>query len=178
MDKDLEIAIAELEGEPNPDHNESTSPETLSPIIANEEELKLVPFKLDPKLDPHNWKTWKKAYPVFVNGIICLAVNMATSIISPGIPEIAAEFQVTEIVAVLSVSLMVVMFGFAPLIAAPLSEEIGRKKVLIFSLTIFIILQIGTAMAPNIGCLLALRFLSGIFGAPSLTLAPGIISDV
>ena len=60
------------------------------------------------------------------------------------------------------------MLGIGPLILAPLSETFGRRKVYIYCYSAFSILQIPAALAPNIATLLAVRTISGFFGAVAI----------
>jgi len=46
--------------------------------------------------------------------------------------------------------------------------QIGRMPVYIGTLIVFVALQVPTALASNIGSLLAFRFLTGFFGSPVL----------
>jgi len=64
------------------------------------------------------------------------------------------------------------------LLWSPLSELLGRRLLWIFPTLVYIIFNIPCALAPNIGCLLASRFLCGFFGSAPLTLAGGTISDI
>jgi DHA1 family multidrug resistance protein-like MFS transporter len=43
---------------------------------------------------------------------------------------------------------------------------------------IFVLLQIPTALAPNFGTLLAMRFLTGLFGSPALATGGATIADM
>lgn len=54
---------------------------------------------------------------------------------------------------------------FSPLQEVP---AVGRRPVYIATLFIFVVLQVPTALAPNIGSLLVLRFLAGFFCSPVL----------
>ena len=56
--------------------------------------------------------------------------------------------------------------------------RLGRKPVYLVTLTVFVGLQIPTALAKNFGMLLAFRFLSGIFGAPVLAIGGASINDM
>lgn len=56
--------------------------------------------------------------------------------------------------------------------------RIGRKPVYLVTLTVFVGLQVPTALAQNFGMLLAFRFLSGIFGAPVLAIGGASINDM
>jgi len=56
--------------------------------------------------------------------------------------------------------------------------RLGRKPVYLVTLTVFVGLQVPTALAKNFGMLLAFRFLSGIFGAPVLAMGGASINDM
>ncbi len=53
---------------------------------------------------------------------------------------------------------------------SPLSEipQLGRTSVYIITLALFVVLQVPTALAKNLGALLPLRFLAGFVGSPAL----------
>ena len=139
---------------------------------------KLPEFVLPEALHPHKWMLWKKIYVVGITAIMCLAANLATSILSPGVEIIADEFNTSFEVSVLSTSLYILAFAIAPILFAPLSEEVGRKPVLGITMIGFILFQIGTALAPNITTLLVCRFIGGCLASPSLSLGSGVITDV
>jgi DHA1 family multidrug resistance protein-like MFS transporter len=63
---------------------------------------------------------------------------------------------------------------------APLSEvpQIGRMPVYIFTLVMFVVLQVPTALATNYGMLMAFRFLTGFFGSPILATGGATIADI
>lgn len=61
---------------------------------------------------------------------------------------------------------------------APLSEFFGRSPVYISTWFVLVVLHIGLALAPNIGTIIAIRFLAGFFGSAPLTNSGGTISDL
>ncbi len=63
-------------------------------------------------------------------------------------------------------------------IVGHLSDVVGRKKVFIVSLTLFILSSAACGLAPNIQSLIAFRFLQGVGGASFLPTAAGIVSDL
>lgn len=67
-------------------------------------------------------------------------------------------------------------FTFSPFLGA-LSDQVGRKPVLLFSLLGTSLSYVLTALAPSIGFLFAARILAGISGA-SLSVASTYIADV
>lgn len=88
------------------------------------------------------------------------------------------HFNATHIMAVLVLSLFVAGFCVGPLIWAPLSEIYGRRPIFIISFGVYIGLQIGCALSPNIASMLIFRFLSGCFSAAPITNSGGLIADI
>ena len=54
----------------------------------------------------------------------------------------------------------------------------GRNTIFRFVLGLFVLIQIGCALAPNIASMLVFRFLSGFFGSPTVTNAGGSLTDI
>jgi MFS transporter, DHA1 family, multidrug resistance protein len=63
---------------------------------------------------------------------------------------------------------------------SPLQEIplFGRNPVYMITLGIFAVLQIPTALSPNIGSLLVLRALSGFFASPALATGGASLGDM
>jgi MFS family permease len=95
---------------------------------------------------------------------------------SPGIQQIADDLNTTKDYVIGCTTGFVIMLGIGPLILAPLSETFGRRNVYIYCYTAFSIMQIPAALAPNIATLLAVRTISGFFGA--VAIANGMLSLV
>lgn len=69
--------------------------------------------------------------------ISCVCVTFTSSMTANTYPGLESEFHIVEEVAILSISLFVMGLGVGPLFLGPLSEFIGRQKVLLWSFTIF-----------------------------------------
>jgi MFS family permease len=93
---------------------------------------------------------------------------LASSMFTPGIAEIAEDLKTTESVVVGATTGFVVFLGLGPLVLAPLSETFGRRKLYLVCFTLFALLQIPTALSPNVGTLIGIRTISGFFGSMSL----------
>jgi MFS family permease len=99
----------------------------------------------------------------------CIVLSpLASSMFSPGIQQIADDLNTTKDYVIGCTTGFVIMLGIGPLFLAPLSETFGRRKIYIYCYTAFSILQIPSALAPNIGTLLAVRTISGFFGAVAI----------
>ena len=99
-----------------------------------------------------------------ISSIVVLS-PLASSMFTPGIGEIASDLGTSSDVVVGATTGFVVFLGLGPLILAPLSETFGRRILYLVCFSIFALLQIPTALSPNVGSLIAVRTISGFFGS-------------
>ena len=97
---------------------------------------------------------------------------------TPGISEIADDLNTDATTVVGATTGFVVFLGIGPLILAPLSETFGRRKLYLACFAIFALLQIPTALSPNVESLIAVRTISGFFGSVGIANGGGTISDM
>ena len=142
---------------------------------ATESDGKLITWLVDDPSNPQNWSLAKKNFIAFQLLFMTFSIYIGSSIFTSGIPNIAEEFGASIVVITLGLSLFVFAYGFGELIFAPLSgfPIFGSKYVYVYTLFIFVILQIPTALVTNAPGLLVLRFLAGFFASPALAL-PGV----
>jgi hypothetical protein len=129
-------------------------------------------------LSPRNMSTLRKWFIVLIVGATSFFVACTSSIYTATFERIMKEFQVSEIVATLGLSLFVASLALSPMVLAPLSEFYERKSVYVLSLLVYVIWIIPCARAPNIQTLLVARFFNGFFGAAFLNVARGTIGDL
>ena len=103
---------------------------------------------------------------------------LASSMFTPGISEIAKDLNTRGSTVVGATTGFVILLGIGPLILAPLSETFGRRKLYLVCFSIFALLQIPTALSPNVESLIGLRTLSGFFGSVGIANGGGTISDM
>ena len=82
-----------------------------------------------------------------------------------GIGQIAEDLHTTPNTVIGATTGFVVFLGLGPLILAPLSETFGRRRLYIVCFSTFALLQIPTALSPNVATLIAVRTVSGFFGS-------------
>ncbi|KAH8653349.1 major facilitator superfamily domain-containing protein [Xylariales sp. PMI_506] len=132
----------------------------------------------DPEM-PLNFASGKKWTLVALLASITMLTPFASSILSPAITKLDAEFgNDNEIVGAMTVSIYLLGYVIGPLFMAPLSEIYGRKPILGAANIFFCLWQIGCALAPSIESLIVFRFFSGVGGAGCLTLGGGVIGDM
>ncbi|KAF2805936.1 membrane transporter [Mytilinidion resinicola] len=154
-----------------------------SPLLENNEEEgidehHLLELSQDDPENPWAWPRPKKLLNVAIIALMAILSPLASAMFTPGISEIADEFDPPETAIIAATTGFLVMLGLGPLILAPLSETFGRRRLYLVCFTIFSLLQIPTALAPNIASLIALRTVSGLFRAVGIANGGGTISDM
>ncbi|OOF90417.1 hypothetical protein ASPCADRAFT_10670 [Aspergillus carbonarius ITEM 5010] len=129
-------------------------------------------------INPRNYSRATRIGATLMVSALGFAVGAASSIESGVLPQNAAAFHVSDVVASLATGMYLLGFAAGSLVSGPLSEIVGRNVVYTGSLTLFMIFVMASGLAPNIGAQLAFRFLAGIFGCPPLTCAGGTIADL
>jgi MFS transporter, DHA1 family, multidrug resistance protein len=130
--------------------------------------------------NPINWPRGKKLFVTFEICLLTFSVYIGSAIYSAGILDVVQVFGVSRVAATLGLTLFVAGYGLGPMIWAPMSEipQIGRNLVYIGTLTVFVALQVPTALSVNFGMLLAFRFITGFVGSPSLATGGASIGDI
>ncbi|KAF9516079.1 hypothetical protein BS47DRAFT_1341426 [Hydnum rufescens UP504] len=130
--------------------------------------------------NPMNWSFKKRLTVHFALCLLTVSVYIGSAIYTASIPGVITHFHVSPVVSTLGLSLYVLAYGIGPMVFCPLQEvpAIGRRPVYIVTLLIFVCLQVPTALAPNIGSLLVLRFLAGFFCSPVLATGGASIADM
>jgi SP family arabinose:H+ symporter-like MFS transporter len=100
------------------------------------------------------------------------------SVISGVVKFIKPEFQLTEIELGWSVSSLTLTATLAMLVAGPLSDRYGRRRILKYAAILFAVSAFGSAIAPDFLTLVIARMLGGIGVGISLILAPMYIAEI
>src|SRR5271170_632855 len=127
---------------------------------------------------PLNWTLKKKVYTTVLYGFTTMGSTWASSVFSPGIGQIAEQFNVSTEVATLGLALLLLGFGVGPLLWAPLSEVYGRKTAVLTPYFIAACFSFGTATAKDIQTIMITRFFAGFFGSAPVTNTGGVLGDL
>jgi len=138
----------------------------------------LVLFDPGDSANPQNWSKSRRWYITMASAFLVLNATFASSSPSGIFAKFSAEFGMTEIESVLTLSLFVTGYCVGPLLWGPLSEQYGRRPVNIYPFFIYACFQIGAALAQNTVQILLFRFLGGVFAAAPLTNSGAVISDI
>lgn len=138
----------------------------------------LVGWDDDEQANPRNWCFIKKISVTAQLGMLALAAAIGSSIISPANEVIANEFDISQELAVLSVSLYILGFALGPLIWAPMSEIWGRKISMLPAMLGLALFSIGVARSESAHTLFICRFLSGVFGSAPVSNVSAALGDI
>ena len=107
---------------------------------------------------------------LFAAGVATFALIYSTQALLPEFPRV---FSITAAQSTLSVSLTTIGLGVALLVAGPLSEVVGRTRLIHLSLTASAAVGVACALAPTWPVLLGLRLLQGVTlaGLPAVATA-------
>ena len=110
--------------------------------------------------------------------VATLAVAFVSSAYSGGADSVIKEFQTSQEIFTLGLSLFVLGFAIGPLLWAPLSELFGRQLLFVTTYGALTAFNAGAAGVRSISGLIVLRFFAGAFGSSPLTNAGGVIADM
>ncbi len=123
----------------------------------------------------------KNYFVIMVALIVALGgflMGFDASVISGVNKFIEVEFSLTKLQLGWAVSSLTLSATLAMLVAGPLSDEIGRKKVLTYAAILYAISAIGSAIAPTFLFLVIARMIGGIGVGASLIIAPMYIAEI
>ncbi|TVY91629.1 Caffeine resistance protein [Lachnellula willkommii] len=133
--------------------------------------------------DPENPQNWPVSLRHTIIAQMCLlnfSVYIASSMYTPGEADFMKNFNVSEVVATLGLSLFTFGYGCGAMLWAPLSEmpKLGRSGIYFWTLLFFIIFQLAVGFAPNAPVFFVFRWVTGFLGSPCLSNGGGTVNDM
>lgn len=96
----------------------------------------------------------------------------------PAFTRIGAEFGGDEVALQQLISAYLAAFAVMSIFHGPLSDALGRKKVMIGGLIIYLIGMFGCVLAPSMGTLILLRVLQGMSAGAATIVSRVVIRDM
>lgn len=147
-------------------------------VTSHGKEFLVVRFVTGDEDNPFNWPAGKKA---FITALLCcmtLFIGLATTAYSSGISKMTKDLHTSTEMGQLGLFLFNQTCAIAPLFLAPFCELVGRKLVYTGGFLGFCLCFIGLALGKNIGTILVMRTLLGLFGCIGTILVGGTFSDM
>ncbi|MEP5151961.1 multidrug effflux MFS transporter [Planktotalea sp.] len=110
---------------------------------------------------------------IFLAGISALSMN----IFLPSLPAMTAYFETQYWVMQLSVAAYFAVNAILQILVGPISDNLGRRPVILWGLALFVLASLGCVYAPNATVFLAFRMCQAVI-VSAMVLSRAIVRDV
>ncbi|MGW7025173.1 multidrug effflux MFS transporter [Streptomyces decoyicus] len=114
---------------------------------------------------------------LIVLGGLSAVSPFATDMYAPGFPEIVTSFRTSGASVQLSLTACLVGLAVGQVVLGPVSDAMGRRRLLLAGAGMFTVLSLVCALAPSIAVFDIARLLQGIAGSAGLVIGRAVISD-
>ncbi|KAK3072265.1 hypothetical protein LTR53_007117 [Teratosphaeriaceae sp. CCFEE 6253] len=115
--------------------------------------------------------TWMS---VCATAVTAYSAGSYTSCIS----QLRQLWQISDVAALVGVTLFTCGFGIAPMFLAPFSEINGRRPMFVVTGVLMVVFQVVSAVTPTFAGMLVARFLVGCMGSTFSTMVGGVVADI
>ncbi|WP_183425986.1 multidrug effflux MFS transporter [Luteimonas sp. RC10] len=98
--------------------------------------------------------------------------------IFPAFPAIGADLGADAAAMQQTISVYLVAYALMSVVHGPLSDALGRRRVILGGLAVFVVASIGCALSTSLGALLTFRALQGLSAGVGLIVGRAVIRDV
>jgi DHA1 family bicyclomycin/chloramphenicol resistance-like MFS transporter len=98
--------------------------------------------------------------------------------IFPAFPALEADLRSSPVAVQQTISVYMLTFAVASLVHGPLSDALGRKKVIVFGMAAYALASAVCAIAPNLPVLLFGRVLQGLVAGAGLVVSRTVARDL
>lgn len=116
-------------------------------------------------------------FTVFL-GVLAALAPLSTDMYLPSLPEMMDDFHVSPSVIQLTLTASMAGMAIGQIFAGPVSDEMGRKRPLIFSMAVFALSSLGCILSPSISIFLVFRLIQGFFGGAGIVICRAIARDI
>jgi MFS transporter, DHA1 family, multidrug resistance protein len=98
--------------------------------------------------------------------------------IFPAFPQIGAQLDADKLAMQQTISVYLIAYALMSVVHGPLSDAIGRRKVILGGLAVFVLASVGCALSRDLTTLLAWRALQGLSAGVGLIVGRAVIRDL
>ncbi|MET7568514.1 multidrug effflux MFS transporter [Streptomyces sp. NPDC005492] len=114
---------------------------------------------------------------VAVLAALTAVAPFATDMYVPGFPALGRTLDAGSSAVQLTMTAFLAGLVVGQLLIGPLSDGLGRRRLLLLGTAGFVFFSLACALAPGIGVLTGARFLQGVTGAAGMVLARAVLTD-
>lgn len=104
--------------------------------------------------------------------------SLATQLVIPALPPIAAEFGTSTVAAQRVIGIYLLGLAGGQLFAGPMADKYGRRPVMLGGLALFVVGSLAALAAHSLPWLLAARLLQALGGAAGIVTVRVMVSDI
>jgi Bcr/CflA subfamily drug resistance transporter len=119
----------------------------------------------------------RSALLIAILGVLSAVAPLACDMYVPGFPELGRSLHASSTAVQLSMTAFLAGLVVGQPLIGPVSDALGRRRLLIPGTVLFAVLSLACAFAPGAPELIAARFLEGVTGAAGMVLARAVITD-
>jgi len=122
-------------------------------------------------------KTAPRRFALII-GALSMLGPFSIDTIFPAFPQIGAEFGADKMEMQQTISAYLLAYALMSLVHGPLSDAIGRKRVILGGLALFAVASAGCALSTSLPMLLGFRVLQGVSAGVGLIVGRAVIRDL
>ena len=111
-------------------------------------------------------------------GALAMIGPFAIDTIFPAFPQIAADLGASDVAMQQTISVYLLAYAVMSLVHGPLSDALGRRRVMLAGTVVFGLASVGCALSTSLPMLLAFRALQGLSAGVGMIVGRAIIRDV
>lgn len=119
----------------------------------------------------------RRPAPLWILALITLGGTLAMHIFVPALPFAGADLGASGSAMQLTLSAYIAGLALGQLTYGPLSDYLGRRAVLLAGMAIYALASVAAVFVPDVGSLIAVRFVQALGGCSGLVLGRAIVRD-
>ncbi len=114
----------------------------------------------------------------FILGGLAMIGPFSIDTMFPAFPQIGGQFGADKVAMQQTISVYLLAYALMSLVHGPLSDAIGRRRVILGGLAVFALSSVGCALATSLPMLLVFRAVQGMSAGVGLIVGRAVIRDV
>ena len=115
---------------------------------------------------------------VFFISLLCMIVYLASDVYLPSLPQMGKDFGTQFSQVQLTITVYMIGLACSQILHGILGDHFGKRKMLMITIPIFLIVTLAILFSPNIEVMIILRFFQAFSGSACMVIGRTIFSDV
>ncbi|MGV8942729.1 multidrug effflux MFS transporter [Thermomonas sp.] len=129
-----------------------------------------------PAISPSNKVSYGRLAVIL--GALAMFGPFSIDTIFPAFPQIGADLGAGKLAMQQTISIYLLAYAAMSVVHGPLSDAIGRKRVILAGLAVFVLASVGCALSTSMPMLLVFRALQGLSAGVGMIVGRAVIRDV